>query len=216
METVKRAQDWIKENVPLLAIVYENKYVGMLYDRFASLPPKQQKQMILGAISGVLFIAISYIFLSYLSLWSDYSKIERAREMEGLILRYQKDVRDKGPQLDSIDRNSRLLGPGQFKQALLGEARSAQISPRQVEVTEKPEGNHEEGGTDMKILQATVTLNRVNLAQVKAFLSNVELGQQNLSVSSVKISNDEKLRGYMKVEMGIVAYVFQSPGGGGG
>jgi hypothetical protein len=56
-------------------------------------------------------------------------------------------------------------------------------------------------------------MQRVNLSQLKNFLNNVEFGPYNLSVSSIKITNDSKIRGYMNVDLGVVAYLFQAETG---
>ena len=40
MDSLEKAKEWVRENVPMLSQVWENKYVGMAYDRFASLPPR--------------------------------------------------------------------------------------------------------------------------------------------------------------------------------
>jgi hypothetical protein len=62
--------------------------------------------------------------------------------------------------------------------------------------------------------RATVKLQRVNLSQLKNYLHGVEFGSYSLAVSSIKIKNDEKIRGYMDVELGIVAYLFGAAGEG--
>ena len=69
---------------------------------------------------------------------------------------------------------------------------------------------------DVRMRQATVVLNRINLTQLKSFLTAVELGSSTVSVASVKITNDDKMRGYMKAELGIVAYILSSGDGGNG
>lgn len=217
MATVDKIKDWLKENAPILTNLYENKYVGMAYDRFASFPPKQQKQIIIGTFGGVVAIITGYLFFSYLSLWSYSGKSQKAYSMVNMLLQYQKQVRDKSGQIAQLERNSQLGNPGQLKQLLTDTAKAATISPRMVEVTEADAGpGDDKGAGDLKLKQATVVLQRVNLLQLKNFLNAVEFGPQNLSVSSVKITNDDKIRGYMRVDLVVVAYLFQSADGGGG
>ena len=64
----------------------------------------------------------------------------------------------------------------------------------------------------LKAKEAKVTLQKINLNQLRNFLENIEFGTYNLSVSSINIKNDDQLRGYMNVELGVVAYLFQNPG----
>lgn len=44
MEDSSKIKTWISEKAPSLAILYKNKYVGMVYDRFASLPQKNKNR----------------------------------------------------------------------------------------------------------------------------------------------------------------------------
>lgn len=218
MESITKAKDWIRENVPMVSQIYENKYVGMAYDRFASLPPKQQKQILGGTVFGTIGIVGLYLLFSYIDLWSASGKAQKSYTMINMLLQYQKQQRDKSGQIQQLERNSQLAQPGAFKQHLLDQARNAGISARMVQAEEKPDGTgsgDEKGSSDVKIRQASVTLQRVNLSQLKSFMTSVEFGQHNLSVSSIKITNDDKIRGYMNVELGVVAYIFQSSGGGG-
>jgi len=198
----------------MFAVLYQNKYVGMAYDRFASLEPRQQKQVILGVIGFLGFIFFLFVGTAYWALWSSSHKAKQAYEMVNLLQEYEKQRRDKGSQIQSLDRNEQLAGAGQFKQHLMSLTRYAAISPRSIQVEEKPEGAEEEGGGkgshDVKIKSATVTLERINLQQLRDYVKAVESGAYNLSISSIKITNDDKVRGYMKVELGVVAYLFQS------
>jgi hypothetical protein len=70
MDRMAKVREWINENAPMLNGVYQNKYVGMAYDRFASLPPSQQKQIMLGVFAGFFALVTGYVFIAYLSLWS--------------------------------------------------------------------------------------------------------------------------------------------------
>src|SRR5437899_1786864 len=70
MDSFSKFKEWVNEHVPMLAVVYENKYVGMAYDRFASLPPKQQRQVMIGVGLGIVAIITGFILSSYLSLWT--------------------------------------------------------------------------------------------------------------------------------------------------
>ena len=213
MDNWIKAKEWINENAPMLAYLYQNKYVGMAYDRFASLPPKQQKQVVLGGFSAVVGIVVLFLFLSYISFWSAASTAKESYAMVTLLQQFQKNQRDKAGQIQHLERNAQLAQPGQFKEHLIVQGRAATISPRMIQVDEKSDGGEGEegkGAREVKLKQATVTLERVNLMQLKNFLQNVEFGPYNLSVSSIKITNDDKIRGYMKVELGIVAYLFQT------
>jgi len=214
MSSIAKAKEWIKLNAPMLAVVYENKYVGMLYDRFGSLPPKQQKQVLLGSAAGVLFFIVLVLFSFYMTFWTYSSKASKAQEMVGMLLQYQTNRRAQEAQVQVLERNNQLATPDALKQLLLNEGRNANISPRLIKAEERNEAGagdeDSKGGPDIKVKQATVKLERVNLSQLRGFLQNVEMGPYNLSISSLKITNDDKIRGYMNVELGVVAYLFQS------
>jgi hypothetical protein len=62
--------------------------------------------------------------------------------------------------------------------------------------------------SELKIKQATVSIQKVTLTQLVNYLRNVESGQYSLSVSSFKVKNDEKMRGYMNVDLEVMAYLF--------
>lgn len=213
MDKITQLKDWIKTHAPMLAVVYENKYVGMLYDRFGSLPQKQQRQVILGVFGGLIAVIFSIILSSYLGYWGSASKADRAQAMVNMLLQYQKRRRAQDFQIKQLEKNNQLGSPEALKQVLLNEAKNANISPRMIKAEEKAASEGPEDSKmpqEIKIKEATVKLERVNLAQLNNFLQNVELGQFNLSVSFLKISNDDQLRGYMNVELGVVAYLFQS------
>jgi len=213
MEKWNKIKDWIKQHVPMLAIIYENKYVGMVYDRFGSLPPKQQRQVILGAASGLVFFVFLVILTTYLSYWTSASSAGKAETMVNMLLQYQTSRRGQETQILNLERNNQLSAPEALKNHIIDQAKISNISPRMIKAEEKPEtaGSEEEskGGQDVKLKQATVKLERVNLTQLRTFLQNIEYGPYSLSVSSLKISNDDQLRGYMNVELGVVAYLFQ-------
>lgn len=218
MDQVSKLKQWVNENAPMLANLYENKYVGMVYDRFASLPPRQQKQLLVGVFSSAVFIVFLYLMFAYLSLWSYSSKTKEASAMTNFLLQYQKSRRDKSQQIKFLARNAQLSPAGQLKQHLLDMGRTASISPRMMKIEEKGEvGTSEEDSkaphSEVKIKRATVTLEKVTLTQLTAFLKTVEFGQFNLQVSSIQISNDSKIRGYMTVELGIVAHLFETEEG---
>ncbi len=214
MEMVQKAREWVKENAPMLSTVYENKYVGMAYDRFASLPAKQQKQLIVSFLGGVLFLAVGYLLYAYIGLWYLSNSVSDANSMIHLLQQHQQQRNLRNSELSALERNIGLTNPGQFKQLLIDQGKLSGISPRLIEVIEKTDGadadSDGKAGSEVRIKQATVTLNKINLTQLKSFLTNVEFGQNNLGISFVKVSNDDKTRGYMKVELGILAYLFQS------
>jgi len=205
MDTVARFKEWINENVPMLSKLYENKYVGMLYDRFASLPSRQQRQWILGFCGGVSFLIMSYLAWSYVSYWSTTNRAKDAYSMANILVQYQKQKRDKSSSIRALARNNGLSSAGRLKQTLLDMGRSSAISPRMIAVEEKSD----ERSSDIQTKRATVTLTRVTLLQTTKYLKSVENGQFDLGITSLRITNDDKIRGYMKVELGIVAYLFQ-------
>jgi len=215
MDKWTKAKEWINENAPMLANVYQNKYVGMGYDHFASLPAKQQKQVILGSLGAVFALIFGYLLWSYLSLWSYSSSAKESYAMANLLQQYQKNRRDKSSLLQHLERSSQLAGPGQFKAHLMNQGKAAAISQRMMQVEEKDgaEGDPAKVGQDVKVRQATVVMEKINLSQLKSFLNNIEYGPHQMGISSIRISNDDKIRGYMKVELGVVAYLFQSEEG---
>ena len=216
MDFATKAKAWINENAPMLAVVYQNKYVGMAYDRFASFSPKEQKTIIVGGFAGTVLLISGYLFFSYLSLWGGSDKAAQAYQMINEVQNFQRTMREKNAQIQSIQGRSPEAETGRLKAQLLENAKAAGISPRFAEIEEKPDAASDEKSADIRIRQATVVLNRINLTQLKAFLTAVELGASSLSVASIKITNDDKLRGYMKAELGVVAYVIASGDGGNG
>lgn len=215
MDNIAKVKQWVNENIPMLSNVYENKYVGMLSDRFASLPTKQQKQVLIGTGLGIGFIVSLFLFLAYLSLWSTSSQVKETNAMTNMLLQYQKARRDKSDQVKLLARNAPLSNSGQLKQFLTDLGKTASISPRMIKVEEKGEvGAREEDSkspqSEVKIKQATATLEKITLSQLTNYLKGIEFGQYNLQISSVKILNDDKIRGYMKVEVGVVAHLFET------
>lgn len=211
MDNITKAKDWIKKNAPMLAVLYENKYVGMLYDRFASLPPQRQRHVILGAFGAVGLLVFSVLLSLYLSVWSEISKADKAQAMMDMLLKFQKTRRAQEADLAQLERNRGLSGQDGLRQYLIEQGKLANISPRMMKAEEKPEAGSDasKGTSDVSLKQATVRLEKINLMQLKDFLRNVEFGNYSLIVSSVSISNDDKMRGYMNVEVGVVAYLFK-------
>ena len=213
MDSLSQVREWINQNAPALAKVYENKYVGMIYDRFASLPPKKQRQVLVGGVAGVGAFVFLILLSFYLSYWGSAGKAQKAESMVNMLMLYQKARRAQEGQIHALERNNLLGTPDALKKHLLDQGRSANISPRMIKAEEKAEsGDPQEeskAGQDVRMKQATVKLERVNLTQLRDFLQGVEFGPYNLSVSSLQISNDDKIRGYMNVELGVVAYLFQ-------
>ncbi len=216
MDRMGKVKEWINENAPMLNKVYQNKYVGMAYDRFASLPPSQQKQIIVGGMGGVVAIIAGYLFLSYVSLWSVSRQVDQSLRMISLLQQHQKTQRSQTAEMANLERNNQLAAPGQLKEHLVRQAQGAKISIRMAKIEETPAsaGREEDSKAgDVRMKQATVQLEKVNLTQLAQFLNNVEFGGFNLSVSSIKITNDKKDRGYMNVEMGVVVYLFSAEAG---
>lgn len=199
---------WIKENAPILTQAYDNKYVGMLYDRFASLSVKRQKQTILGGLTLVVAIIAIYLLSSYWSMWTRAGKISDFQAMTQLLREYQKTQREQSAELQNLDKNSRLSAAGQYKEYLIAQARAAGISPRMVQIEEKADVSEGESG-EVKVRQAAVHVDKANLRQLKMFLQNIETGEYNLSISNLKISNDDKIRGYMNTDLTVSAYLFR-------
>lgn len=216
MDRMAKAREWINENAPMLNKVYQNKYVGMAYDRFASLLPSQQKQIIMGGIGGIVALIAGYLFLSYVSLWSVSRQVDQSMRMVSLLQQHQKTQRSQTAEMANLERNNQLATPGQLKEHLVRQAQAAKISIRMAKIEETPAsaGREEDSKAgDVRMKQATVQLEKVNLTQLAQFLNNVEFGGFNLSVSSIKITNDKKDRGYMNVEMGVVVYLFSAEAG---
>lgn len=211
MDSVTKAKEWIKVNAPMLAVLYENKYVGMVYDRFASLPPNDQKKVLGGVVGGFAFLIFLIVFTLYMSVWGSIAEADRAQTMMDMLLRFQKTRRTQETDLQALEQNRRLGGQDGLKKYLIDQARAANISPRMVKAEERPDAGPDatKGPSDIAIKQATIRLEKINLMQLKDFLKNVEFGPFSVIVSSVQISNDDKIRGYMNVELGAVAYLFK-------
>lgn len=212
MEETSKIKTWIREQVPMLTVLYENKYVGMIYDRFASLPPQQQRRAIFSVMGLVAGSIALYLLIAYYSLWSVSKRARDASTMGTMLQQYQKIRRDKSQQIRSLESNSVLAAPGNMKQKLMDMGRITGISPRMMTVNEGGEASarSEDGkpSSELKIKQATVSLQKVTLTQMVNYLRNVESGQYSLSVSSFKVRNDEKMRGYMNVDLQVMAYLF--------
>lgn len=205
-------KEWITENVPMVSVLYQNKYVGMLYDRFASLPPKRQRSVVLWSFIGAIAFILGYLFISYLSLWSHSSRARKASFMVNMLQQYQKEHREKSAQIQVLEMNNELATNGALKQHILDQGRMASISPRMLQVEEKDAAQDQmedpKSVLDMRMKQASVKLQRVNLKQLRDLLRNIESGRYNLNITSLKILNDDKIRGYMNVEMSVVVYLF--------
>lgn len=208
-----RVHNWIMERAPMLANVYQNKYVAMLYDRFASLPPKQQRQVLSGTMLGILLVVSLMLGTSYWTLWNMSSLSKKNSEMISMLMRYQKQRREKSAQIQELEKNKELAPPGQLRQYLINTARTASISPRMIQVDEQDDNVGTapdlKAASEIKVKRAATKLQRINLSQLNSFIQAVEFGQYGLTVSSIRIMNDDKLRGYMNVELGIIAYLFE-------
>ncbi|MBI1861029.1 MAG: hypothetical protein HYR96_08940 [Deltaproteobacteria bacterium] len=210
---LSKVHSWIMERAPMLANVYQNKYVQMLYDRFASLPPTQQKQVISGTGIGILVLATLTLGSSYWSLWSTTSRSHKNAEMISMLMKYQKQRREKAGQIQELERNKELAAPGQLKQYIVNSGRTASISPRMIQVDEQDDNvgssPDPKSSSEIKVKRAATKIQRINLNQLTSLLQALEFGQYGLTISSIRIMNDDKLRGYMNVELGIIAYLFQ-------
>jgi len=212
MDKINKTKEWIKQNAPMLAVFYENKYVGMAYDRFASLPTIRQRQVILGVFGGVGFIVFGVLLSLYVSVWGEMAKADKAQSMMDMLLKFQKSRRSQEAELQQLEKNRGLGIQDGLRLYLIEQGKLANISPRMIKAEERPEAGPDasKGTSDISIKQASIRLEKINLTQLKDFLRNVEFGSYSLIVSSIQISNDDKVRGYMNVELGVVAYLFKA------
>lgn len=206
---VDKAKDWVRENAPLFIGLFENKYLGMLYDRFGSLPATKQKQVILGGGAAIIGILVLHLTYTYVGLWSYHSKTADSMAMISMLRDYQAQEREQSAEMRLLERNAALAGEGNLKAHLNSLAKNAGISPRMIQAEES-----NDGGSDLQMKRATVKLQRVTILQLKNFMQGVEFGAYSLEVSSIKIKNDEKIRGYQDIELGVVAYLFAGTGEG--
>ncbi len=206
---VDKAKDWVRENAPMFNVLFENKYIGMLYDRFGSLPVAKQKQVIVGGGAAILGILVLHLTYSYVGLWSYHSKTNDSLAMITMLREYQTQEREQSAEMRLLERNSALSGEGNLKSHLNSVAKNAGISPRMIQAEES-----NDGGSDLQMKRATVKLQRVTILQLKNFMQGVEFGAYSLEVSSIKIKNDDKIRGYQDIELGVVAYLFAGTGEG--
>lgn len=216
MEQSSKLKTWINEKAPSLAFIYQNKYSGMVYDRFASLPPKKQKQWVLSLLGTLVGVVVLYLVSAYFSLWSISSKTRDIYSMNDMILQYQKYRRDRSDELVLLAKNSQLASPGQLKQVLLQMAGAVGISPRMIQVEERGEagvGGNNSNKKDVKIKESSISLQRVNLTQLTNYLKAIEYGNYNLIVSSFELSNDDKLRGYLNAQISVMAHLFENDEG---
>lgn len=210
---ITKIKSWVSENLPVLSIVYQNKYVAMIYDRFASLDPKKQKRILLTIFIGVLVLVIGYLISSYIALWHIKSQISKNEEIMHMLVKYQKSQRDQGTEIAGLDKNYELNQPDALKRYILQCTQNAKISQRMIQIEEKPTIQpqvDEVKMADIQAKQAMIKLEKITLSQLRSFLSAVEFGYYDLIISSIKVVNDEKIRGYMSVELNIVAYLFKS------
>lgn len=212
MDTTSKIKAWIKEQAPMLTVLFENKYVGMAYDRFGSLPPQQQRRLIftfVGIVSGMITL---YLFINYYSLWSISSRSKDAVAMGALLQNYQKVQRDKSQEIQGFERNAALANPGQLKQRLLDIGRMTGVSPKMMDATERDEASarteESKPSTELKIKQATVSIQKINLTQLVSYLKNVESGDFNLNISKLRVKMDTQMRGYMNVDLEVIATIF--------
>ncbi len=211
---ITKLKSWISENLPVLSVVYQNKYVAMIYDRFASLEPKKQKQIILGILLLTLFIITGYLTSSYISLWRIKNQISKNEKILTMLMKYQKAQRDKSADISGLDKNRQLDQPESLKKYIIQSIQNAKISQRMAQIDEKSDVEPQTGemkSADIKAKQISIKLEKITLSQLKSFLKIVEFGYYDLIISSLKIMNDEKIRGYMNVELNIIAYLFRTP-----
>lgn len=212
MGTKDKIKVWIREQVPMLTLIFENKYVGMAQDRFASLPPLLQKRILIGLILSSFGFAGIYLTVSYIQLWQLSSRAQEASALSTVLIRYQKTLQDKASELREIEGGDNLSAPGKLKQKLLDLGRFAGISPKLIQTAEEgvqtvPATAGKTGG-ERKYKKATVTLEKVTLPQIIKYINSVESSPDTLSIASLRLSSDEKLRGYMGVNLEVHAQIF--------
>lgn len=205
MSTKDKIKSWLQEQAPMLTVLYENKYIGMAQDRFASLPPQTQKKALLGLVLSVFGLVGLFLVFNYVQLWKLNSRNKEALALGVVIQQYQKTSRDKADELSEIERSAGLSAPGQLKQKLLDVGRLAGISPKLIQAEERGEGSFPatpgKPNTEQKFKKATVSLEKMTLPQILNYIKNVESGPESITISSLKIRSDEKLRGYMGVDI---------------
>lgn len=203
MNKIAKFKSWMNENAPTLTFIYDNKFVGMAYDRFASLPGKQQKQLFLSLLGIFGASVVGYLIYAYLGLWSQSRSIDKSHQAINLLQQFQKVQRNQSQAGSAAGQN--LQGPGRFKDFLIRQGQVATIAKRLIQIKEVPGGS---GEGDIKTIRASVTLEKITLSQLKKYLSVLEFGDMGVRVSYVHVTNDEQLRGYMNVELSVVAYAF--------
>lgn len=212
MTSLGKAKEWINQHFPSLKVFYENKYVGMAYDQFASLPAQKQKQVIL-SIFGVIFLVVMLLLLSFfLDFYKQSNLVSNSEVMMGMLQDFEKSKRDQDSKLFLLERNSQLQDSNAIKRFIGDQARVLNISPRLVKVEEMPPAGDSKDGPSTK--QALVKLERVNLSQLMALLQAVEYGSFAVKVGSLRVKNDEKIRGYLHAEFLMEVHFLQAGGGG--
>lgn len=216
MEGTSKIKEWINEKAPGLSVIYQNKYVGMAYDRFASLPPKKQRQWVVWSVGASLTVVVVCLLTAYWNLWTTSADTQDVYSMSNMILQYQKYRRDRSDELALLSRNAQLAAPGQLKHVLLQTAAASGISPRMIQVEERAEAGVGGGNPkkkEVKIKESTISMQKVTLTQMSNYLKAIEYGNYNLIISSIKIINDDKLRGYLNVDLTVMAYLFEGEEG---
>lgn len=211
MSTKDKIKIWIREQVPMLTLVYENKYVAMASDRFASLPQKTQKHILMGIVLGSFGFVSIFLLVNYIQLYKMNSRAKEASALSTVLVRYQKTLQDKAADLRDIESGGNLNEPGKLKQKLSDLGRFSGISAKLIQADEQgiqtspPLGKT---GSERRFKKAQVTLEKVTLPQIIKYINSVESSRDALSIASLKINSDEKLRGYMGVVLEVHAQVF--------
>jgi hypothetical protein len=196
----------------MLTLLFENKYVGMAQDRFASLPPLTQKRILMGLVLSVFSAVGVYLTINYIELWQLNTRAKEASALSTVLIRYQKTLQDKASELREVEGGSNLNNPGMLKQRLLDLGRFAGIAPKLIQTDEQGvltvPTTGEKTGSERKFQKATVTLEKVTLPQIIKYINSVESSRDALSISGLRIYSDEKLRGYMGLNLEIHAQIF--------
>lgn len=211
MSTKDKIKLWIREQVPMLTLVYENKYIAMASDRFASLPPKTQKHILMGMVVGCFGFAVIFLIANYIQLFRINSRAKEASALSTVLIRYQKTLQDKAADLRDIESGSNLNEPGKLKQKLSDLGRFSGISAKLIQANEQgvqTSPSSGKAGSERRFKKAQITLEKVTLPQIIKYINNVESSRDALSIASLKINSDEKLRGYMGVVLEVHAQLF--------
>ena len=196
--------EWINENVPMLKRLIRNKYVDMMYDRFASLDAQRQRQIIIGTIAALILLLVFIVFMGYSSYWAVLRQTQRTRSLAYACLQFQRELQESAVlQEKGAVREQDVAEHQDLRQVVMDAARMAHFPPQSVIVeplpADAPPGPGLTSGSSTPSSQ--IRIERMNLLQLKMFLQRLELGPQRFAVERIQIANDDKVRGFMRVDI---------------